>query len=175
MNRNSTSENILNSLWKIFCTKVWSPPALECLENEILIDTLDTRQFNVNKGWRGGGGVGAETGTVRHQNDIMGLSSPVPAHWSRLSVLSSLKLKLSERAESMSAVSTESEPEQNQCQQNGGNWMEAWPIEWRTRGARTIYIQTLPDFKLIFKIQPFCVCSSDSGTKQPLCPFLFQL
>ena len=27
--------------------------------------------------------------------------------------------------------------------------------------ARTIDIQPLPDFKLIFKIQPFCVCSSD--------------
>ena len=37
--------------------------------------------------------------------------------------------------------------------------------------ARTIDIQPLPDFKLIFKIQPFCVCSSDSGTKHALCLF----
>ena len=37
--------------------------------------------------------------------------------------------------------------------------------------ARTIDIQPLPDFKLIFKIQPFCVCSSDSGTKLALCLF----
>ena len=45
-------ENILHK------TEDLSLPALECLENEILIDTVDTLEYNVNKGWRVGGGGG---------------------------------------------------------------------------------------------------------------------
>ena len=99
----------------------------------------------------------------QEQNDIMGLSSLVPSHWSRPSVLSSLKSKLSQRAESMSAVSrvrAGAESVSAKRRKLDGSVTDRCQSDERVV-ARTIYIQTLPDFKLIFKIQPFCVCSSD--------------
>ena len=96
------------------------------------------------------------------------------------SVLSSLKLKLSERAESsqsMSAVSrvrAGAESVSAKRRKLDGSVTDRCQSDERVV-ARTIYIlysiQPLPDFKLIFKIQPFCVCSSDNGTKPALCPF----
>ena len=112
-----------------------------------------------------------QAGTSRQQNDIMGL--PVITCSRSLlsalaSVLSSLKLKLSERAESsqsMSAVSrvrARAESVSAKRRKLDGSVTDRCQSDERVV-ARTIYtiIQPLPDFKLIFKIQPFCVCSSD--------------